>query len=167
MSEENVERVYMAIDAINRRDLDALLALTDEQVESVSRIVAIEGGLHGHEGVRKWWESWFQAFPDLIGEVVEVRDLGSLLLTTVRLIGHGRASDLPVQDEVFHLVGGGTASASAGRSSAVKPRPSKPPGCRSRPSITPDSFGGRRRATGGFQRRDIGVTTLPHKARPE
>ena len=103
MSEETVERVYMAIDAINRRDLDALLALTDEQVESVSRVVAIEGGLHGHEGVRKWWEGWFQAFPDLIGEVVEVRDLGSLLLTTVRLIGHGRASDLPVQDEVFHL----------------------------------------------------------------
>jgi hypothetical protein len=63
MSEENVERGYMGIDAFNRRDLDALLALLDEEVESVSRIVAIEGGLHGHEGARKWWESWVRPFP--------------------------------------------------------------------------------------------------------
>ena len=103
MSEENVERVYRVIDAVNRRDLDALLALMDEEVESVPRIVAIEGGLHGHEGVRKWWENWFQAFPDYVIEIVEVRDLGSLLLTTLRPIGHGRGSDLPVQDALFFL----------------------------------------------------------------
>ena len=45
MSEENVERGYMAIDAFNRRDLDAFLAVCDEEVESVSRIAAIEGGV--------------------------------------------------------------------------------------------------------------------------
>ena len=73
----------------------------DEEVETVSRTAAIEGGLHGHEGVRKWWENWLQAFPDLAIEVVEVRDFGNVFLTTVRLIGHGRGSDLPLQDEVF------------------------------------------------------------------
>jgi hypothetical protein len=103
MSEENVELLRKAIDAVNRRDLDALLSVMDEEVESVSRIVAIEGGLHGHEGVRKWWVSWFDAFPDYAIEIVDVRDLGDKLLTTLRAVGHGGESELPVQDEVFHV----------------------------------------------------------------
>jgi len=35
-----------------------------EEVEAGSRIVAIEGGLHGHAGIRRWWSEWFAAFPD-------------------------------------------------------------------------------------------------------
>jgi ketosteroid isomerase-like protein len=103
MSEENVKRAHMAINAVNSRDLDALMSLMDEEVESVSRIVAIEGGLRGHEGVRTWWDSWFAAFPDYTLEVVEIRDLGDVLLGRLRAIGHGRESDLPVQDEIFQV----------------------------------------------------------------
>jgi ketosteroid isomerase-like protein len=103
MSKENVERAHVAIEALNRRDLDAVLSVMDEDVESVSRIVAIEGGLHGHEGVRKWWESWFQAFPDYSIEIVEVRDLGDIIVGTLRAVGHGGESELPVQDDFFHV----------------------------------------------------------------
>ena len=42
MSQENVELTYRAIDAFNRRDLDAYLALMDDDVEAVSRLGAIE-----------------------------------------------------------------------------------------------------------------------------
>ena len=56
---------------MNRRDLDAYLALMDEDVEAVSRIVAVEGGMHGHDGIRRWWESWFDVFPDYKVEIVE------------------------------------------------------------------------------------------------
>jgi ketosteroid isomerase-like protein len=102
MSEENVELGYRAIDAVNRRDLDSLLELMDEDVESVSRIVAMEGGLHGHDGVRRWWKSWFDAFPDYRLEVVEMRDRGDVVVATVRAVGHGAGSDLPVEDNIFH-----------------------------------------------------------------
>ncbi len=77
MSQENIELAYRSYDAVNRRDLDALLALMDEDVESVSRIVAVEGGLHGHAGIRRWWDSWFGAFPDYNIEVVTRRSCGS------------------------------------------------------------------------------------------
>jgi hypothetical protein len=50
MSEENVELHYRSIDAVNRRDLEAFLALMDVAVEAVSRIVTVEGGLHA------WWQ---------------------------------------------------------------------------------------------------------------
>ena len=43
MSEENLILARRAFAAINERDLDGVLALTDEDVESVSRIAAIEG----------------------------------------------------------------------------------------------------------------------------
>ena len=102
MSEENVELGYRGIDAVNRRDLDALLELMDEDVESVSRIVAMEGGLHGHDGVRRWWKSWFDAFPDYRLEIVEVRDRGEVVVATLRAVAHGAGSDLPVEDIIFH-----------------------------------------------------------------
>jgi ketosteroid isomerase-like protein len=101
MSEENVELGYRGIDAVNRRDLDAFLELMDKNVESVSRIAAIEGVLHGHDGVRQWWENWLAAFPDYKIEVVEVRDLGDILLVRIRAVGHGGGSDLPFQDNAF------------------------------------------------------------------
>jgi ketosteroid isomerase-like protein len=101
MSEENVELGYRAIDALNRRDLDALLELMDEDVESVSRIVEMEGGLHGHDGVRRWWKSWFDVFPDYRLDIVETRDRGDIVVATVRAVGHGAGSDLPVEDNIF------------------------------------------------------------------
>jgi hypothetical protein len=64
MSQENVELVYRVNDAFNRRDLDAFLALMDDDIEIASRIVAIEGGLRGHDGVRRWWQNWLDTWPD-------------------------------------------------------------------------------------------------------
>ncbi len=70
MSQENVELHRRSIDAVNRRDQEAFLALMDRDVEAVSRILAVEGGLHGHDGIRQWWDNWFEAFPDYKIEVV-------------------------------------------------------------------------------------------------
>ena len=44
MSQENVELLYRAQEALNRRDLDAFLALHDPNVEIVPRILLVEGG---------------------------------------------------------------------------------------------------------------------------
>jgi hypothetical protein len=56
MSQENVELVYRAADAFNRRDFDAFLALCDPDIEVSSIIAQLEGGgpFRGHEGVRSW-----------------------------------------------------------------------------------------------------------------
>ena len=63
MSQENVDRALELLDAFNRRDLDAFVALADEGIEVESRLVAMEGGYHGHEGLRRWWENFLGAFP--------------------------------------------------------------------------------------------------------
>jgi ketosteroid isomerase-like protein len=99
-----VELYHRSLDAFNRRDLDAFLALMDDDVEAVSRVVAIEGSLKGHDGIRRWWKNWFDVWPDYKIEVVEVRDLGDVTLATLRALGHGAGSDVPFEDTPWQLV---------------------------------------------------------------
>ena len=101
VSESNVDLHHRSIDAVNRRDLEAFLALSDPDVEVVSRIVAVEGGLRGHDGVRRWWKSWFESFPDYTIEVLAVRDLGDVTIATMRAVGHGAGSELPFEDNIW------------------------------------------------------------------
>jgi hypothetical protein len=65
MSQENVELVRRAVDAFNRRDLDAFVALTDDDVEVIPRSAALEGRdhYHGHDGVRRWLKDLFGSLP--------------------------------------------------------------------------------------------------------
>ena len=102
MGQDDARSARRAIEAINRRDLDAFLALMDEEIEIVSRIVAMEGGLTGHEGAERWWREWFSAFPDYEIEIVEMQRAGDLVLASLRSVGHGAGSDVPVEDAIWH-----------------------------------------------------------------
>jgi ketosteroid isomerase-like protein len=97
MSQENIELVYEATEAFNRRDLDAFLALADPDVEFFSRFVELEGGgpYRGHDGMRSWWENLFSAWLNVSSEIEDVRDLGDVTVARLRLRGHGIESDAP------------------------------------------------------------------------
>ncbi|MEK6271468.1 MAG: nuclear transport factor 2 family protein [Actinomycetota bacterium] len=99
MSKENVELAYRATDAFNRRDLDALLAIADPDVEVYSRLVELEGGgpFRGHAGVRTWWQNFLAIAPDLRSEIEGVRDAGDMTVTRIRQRGHGVGSDAPIE----------------------------------------------------------------------
>jgi ketosteroid isomerase-like protein len=96
MSQENVDFTYRAFDMVDRRDLDGFLALMAEDVRAESRLAFLEGGYHGHDGIRRWWKNIFDAIPDFAFEVVEVRDLGDeLTLAVLHNRGHGAVSATP------------------------------------------------------------------------
>ena len=94
MSQENVDLHYQANDAFNRRDLGAYLALMDPEVEFTPYEVWVQGGepYRGHAGVRSWWEESFAVFPDLRGEVYEIRDLGDSTSARGHIRGQGAGS---------------------------------------------------------------------------
>ena len=99
MSQENVELLRRFHTAFNRRDLDALLALHDPEVEVVSLRMELEGGhpFQGHEGVRSWYESLLDVYPDFGSEIEEVRELGEVTIARLRQYGRGRESDAPIK----------------------------------------------------------------------
>jgi ketosteroid isomerase-like protein len=103
MSQENVALIYRAFDAFHRRDLAAYLALMDADVEVGSRLAAMEGGYHGHEGIRRWWQNMLDAVPDRTVEIVEVRDLGDVTVTRIRARGHGAVSDFPYEETIWSV----------------------------------------------------------------
>ena len=103
MSQENVEVMRRSYDAFNRRDLAAFLGLMDAEVEAVSRLAAMEGGYHGHDGIRRWWRNPLDAFPDFAVEIVDVRDPGDLTVATLRIHARGANSDTPIEDRIWLL----------------------------------------------------------------
>ena len=104
MSQENVELALRFYDAVNQRDLDAWLTVTDEHAELISILASVEGGYHGHAGFRRWWEHVFENFPDYRIEVEEVRALGTLTVAAIRLRGHGSVSDVPIDQPLSQII---------------------------------------------------------------
>jgi hypothetical protein len=104
VSRENVELARRLVDAFNRRDWNAVLSMSDEKIVIESRLVAVEGGWQGHEGMRRWWDSFLSAFPDYTAELVEVRDLGDVTLSRIRGHGHGAASRAPMVDRFWQPI---------------------------------------------------------------
>ena len=104
MSEENVELYRRGIEAFNRRDLEAFLALADPDVVGISRVLAIEGGSYrGHDGTREWWRDLLGVFPAFRIEVVWVRDAGDLTVSELRNSAHGEGRAAPLEDFVWQV----------------------------------------------------------------
>jgi hypothetical protein len=99
MSQEtSVELLHRGIDAFNRRDLDAFLALHGDDVEVTTLLAELESGPYrGRDGVRAWWESLLTVVPDLRVEADEVRAAGNLTVARLNLSGQGMLSDVPVE----------------------------------------------------------------------
>ena len=103
MSQENVDLMYGAFDALNRHDLDAFLAFMDDKIELIPRMSAIDGesGYSGHEGLRRWWVSLLDVFPDYSAELREVRDCGGMTFATFQARGHGAGSAAPADNPAW------------------------------------------------------------------
>ena len=76
--------------------------LQAENVRADPRLAAVEGGYHGHDGIRRWWKGLFDGIPDFTVDVVEVRDLADdLVLAVAHTRGHGAESATPFEDTVW------------------------------------------------------------------
>ena len=101
MSQENVKLLHRAIDAFDRRDIDAFLALMEPEVEFTPLLVAMEGGYHGHDGIRRWLGHLVDFLPDIVLDVATVRDLGDLTVATGRMRGRAAGSDTPLDQALW------------------------------------------------------------------
>ena len=103
MSEENVAIFRRGYAAVNRGDIDGLLALVHLDVEFTSLIAEAEGEtFHGHDGVRRWWNEVVLPFGGLHGEPEDVRDLGDTVIA--RVLGTYRPRGVEVRQTVWNVI---------------------------------------------------------------
>ena len=104
MSQENVEIVKQAGEAFNRHDAEALAAMSDDDLEFVSALAAVETGGIAYRGPSAWgryfarmdemWDDW--RIKDL-----EVFDAdGDRVAAAFRIVGTGKASGAPVDHRI-------------------------------------------------------------------
>jgi ketosteroid isomerase-like protein len=75
-----------AYEALNSGDLDALLALVDADVEFTSMVAEAEGATYrGHDGVRTWWQTVYEAFEEPRWELLEFRESGERAVLKFRV----------------------------------------------------------------------------------
>jgi ketosteroid isomerase-like protein len=96
MSRENVEIVYRASDAFNRRDLQALAEMTHEDLEFSSVLTAVDAGGSTYRGSQTW-ATYFARMDDAWGDwrAADFRafDAGDDRVAAVfRLVGTGKSS---------------------------------------------------------------------------
>ena len=78
MSQKNIERARAGLEALNRRDIDALLELLHPEIELMPSLV---GGIEqtvfrGREGYRHWFEATWETYDDVSFEPHSFRSVG-------------------------------------------------------------------------------------------
>ena len=108
MSQENVEAFKRFADANNRRDVDALLAELDADVEWQSAVLGSLGGeatVHrGHDGVREMLRDLYEAFSEFRVELSDIRDLGDRIVAIGRWVTRGEESGVETTPPLASVV---------------------------------------------------------------
>jgi uncharacterized protein len=108
MSEENVEVVRAQIDAYNRGDYDAALALLDEEVEwHVPEVAALDapasGIVQGRARVAEQFARWLEAWETHAFQVTDALSRGDDVFIAGLQVGRGRHSGLYIRVPTFHV----------------------------------------------------------------
>ena len=99
MSEENVELARRMVDAWNRRDLEAMLALSDPDVEFVNSPTAVEPGTRrGFDEMRAVARTQWEMLLDGRQEIERIYDRGDEIILLVRLSRRMPESEARIED---------------------------------------------------------------------
>ena len=105
MSKETLELLRRAYEALNRHDLDALVAMSDPDMEFLPLLLELEGAapLQGVESLRCWFDDLLGAFPDWGIDIAELREIGDVTVAHATSHGHGTESDAFTRQQFWQV----------------------------------------------------------------
>jgi ketosteroid isomerase-like protein len=105
MSQENAELVDRALAAWNSRDIEAMLALTDPEVEYVNSPTAVETGTRsGHDGLEDVLRTQWEILYDARWELDRLHERGDEIVGLGRISRRMPGSDARIEDRVLVAV---------------------------------------------------------------
>ena len=109
MSRENVEVVRRAFEAFRRRDWQSFIAPFDPDIEWHDRPEAGLGTFHGHDGVRRFFQTILEAWEHYDARAEDIIGAGDQVVVFIHQTARGSASGVDVEERiagVFRLHGG-------------------------------------------------------------
>jgi len=96
----DAELIHSALDAFNRRDLDAVLELCDPEIEihDPERTGAV---FRGRERLLEFWAEWLENWETYTVELRDLRETDGGFLAICRQAGTGKASGIEIEDSIF------------------------------------------------------------------
>ena len=105
MSQQYVEQLLHAYEALNSGDLDAATAGLPPEFEFIPPPMLPEAEVPpGPQGLREFWQTWKATFADLRVEVEETIDAGDTVIVMAAVSGTGNDSGLEVRTPSFAWV---------------------------------------------------------------
>jgi len=97
MSQENVDNALAAVDAWNRGDREAWMAVWDEEAEFYPLRAQLEGkSYRGHDGLERFLAELAEDWEEVRFEIEETRDAGEQVVGIGRFRARGRASGVDI-----------------------------------------------------------------------
>lgn len=101
MSRENVEVVRRGHEGMQKGGVAAILDLLDPEIEW--RAAQDTKSHHGHEGVERSLDSWFEVWNDYAFDIEELVDAGDNVLVVINSRARGKGSGVLVENRYYRV----------------------------------------------------------------
>lgn len=103
MADANIERLLAGLEAFNSGDVERILTFVDPHFEvSIPRELSAEPDTYrGHEGVRRYFETFAEAMDEIRFNAERVWEAGEDMVVEMRLTALGRQTGIPVEQRVY------------------------------------------------------------------
>ena len=101
MSSQNVDLVRAGFDALGEGDVEALLPFIHPEFEvtTPANLAAEPDTYRGHDGVRRYFDSFYEAMDQIRFEPGELREVGGRVVVPTTLHARGRTTGIETQQE--------------------------------------------------------------------
>jgi ketosteroid isomerase-like protein len=102
MTQENAATVRRILEAFNTEDIERILVFADPEVEvEIPPELSAEPDVyHGHDGMRRYWESFQEVMEDIRFEAGRLWHVDEVVVVVMHLTAKGRHTAIPVEQRV-------------------------------------------------------------------
>ena len=105
MSQQDIDTLRQLMEAFSGHDIERILSLTDPEFEAVvpAQLSAEPDTYRGHEGIRRYFESFYEVMDEIEFEAERFWDAGDAVVAAVQMRAKGKRTAIPVVQSFTQL----------------------------------------------------------------